>query len=209
MAPVSSRLPPVARRARVIGAVLVVLVFLSACGGGGDSDPDAAEGLEGEQLVQPPPSGPPTDPLPEGGEVVAGDVGPPLRSAGGRATVTLSDGRVFELDGVRCGLSPEATGRDSVLFNAARVEESPYLDVSRLDVGSGPIDSVNLYITDDFVTYDLYLEASSLLGNDATFLDLTEEDELIRADAVFFEGDSQGFTNPGDEGIGGTIEVRC
>jgi hypothetical protein len=96
-----------------------------------------------------------------------------------------------------------------VLFNAARVEESPYLDVSRLDVGSGPIDSVNLYITDDFVTYDLYLEASSLLGNDVTFLDLDEEGEVIRADAVFFEGDSEGFTNPADEGIRGTLEVRC
>lgn len=142
-------------------------------------------------------------------DVAAGDVGPPLRSAGGRATVALADGRVFELDGVRCGLSPEATGRDSVLFNAARVEESPYLDVSRLDVGSGPIDSVNLYITEDFVTYDLYLEASSLLGNDVSFLDLEDDQQVIRADAVFFEGDSEGFTNPADEGIRGTLEVRC
>ncbi len=188
--------------------LVVLALVVSACGGGGGEDRDTAEGTEGDQLAQPPPSGPPSQPLAED-ELVEGDVGPPLRSAGGRATVALADGRVFELDGVRCGLSREATGRDSVLFNAARVEESPYLDVSRLDVGSGPIDSVNLYITEDFETYDLYLEASSLLGNDVTFLDLSEEEGIIRADAVFLEGDASGVTDPADEGIRGTLEVRC
>lgn len=187
-----------------------VILVLAACGGSGGDEPDSAQETEGAQLQQPPPSGPPSEPLPGvDTEVATGDVGPPLRSAGGRATVALADGRVFELDGVLCGLSPEATGRDSVLFNAARVEESPYLDVSRLDVGSGPIDSVNLYITDDFVTYDLYLEASSLLGNDVSFLDLDDDEQTIRADAVFFEGDSEGITDPADEGIRGTLEVRC
>ncbi len=188
--------------------LIAAALLIAACGGGGGEPTDDAEGTEGEQLPQPPPSGPPSEPL-ASDEAAVGDVGPPLRSSGGRATVSLADGRVFELDGVRCGLSPEATGRDSVLFNAARVEESPYLDVSRLDVGSGPIDSVNLYITEDFETYDLYLEASSLLGNDVTFLDLDDDQQVIRADAVFFEGDSQGFTNPADEGIRGTLEVRC
>ena len=170
--------------------------------------PSRDGGIKQELAPQPPPSGPPSEPL-ASEELTVGDVGPPLRSSGGRATVALSDGRVFELDGVRCGLSPAATGRDSVLFNAARVEESPYLDVSRLDVGSGPIDSVNLYITEDFETYDLYLEASSLVGNDVTFLELDDESALIRADAVFLEGDPQGLTNPADEGIRGTLEVRC
>ena len=49
----------------------------------------------------------------------------------------------------------------------------------------------------------------ALLGNDVTFLDLREDEGVIRADAVFFEGDSEGVTNPADEGIRGTLEVRC
>lgn len=191
---------------------MIVALALGACadGSSGDDGSGATGGSTpstGSALAPaPPPSGPPVEPVTTA-DPADGDVGPPLRSTGGRATVALADGRVFELEGIRCGLSPAETGRESILFNAAQVEESPYLDVSRLDIGSGPIDSVTLYVTEDFETYDLFLEASSLAGNGETFLEL--DDGVIRADAVFLQGDSDGFTNLDDEGIRGTVEVRC
>jgi hypothetical protein len=202
--------PPPARHRRSAARVLLLvgaLLVVAACtGGDDDGGADSASGAEERAESSPPPSGPP-----EGLDVEPVDpeseVGPPLRSSGGRATISLADGRVFELDGIICGLSPEDTGRESILFNAARVESSPYLDVTRLDVGSGPIDSINLYVTADFESYELFLEASSLAGNNDTFLEL--DGEVIRADAVFLLGDEGGFVDPSSEGIRGTIEVRC
>ncbi|MEM9036946.1 MAG: hypothetical protein AAGD18_20290 [Actinomycetota bacterium] len=210
LVPFSSPHGPYPVRARLAAILAVAALVLAACAGGGGSDSgDTAGGSEVAPELAPPPSGPPLEPdsTADPADLADGDVGPPLRSTGGRATVSLSDGRVFELEGIRCGLSPDETGRESILFNAARVDESPYLDVSRLDVGSGPIDSVTLYVTEDFETYDLFLEASSLAGNGETFLQL--EGGIIRADAVFLQGNSAGFTSPDDEGIRGTVEVRC
>lgn len=201
--------PPPSPRCRSLGRaalVLVAVLVLGACTGDDDDDGADTVAAEEEQAEPSPPSGPPADLGIEPTDP-EGEVGPPLRSSGGRATISLADGRVFELDGISCGLSSEATGRESILFNAARVDESPYLDVSRLDVGSGPIDSINLYITEDFESYELFLEASSLTGNADTFLEL--DGEVIRADALFLLGDDGGFVDPSSEGIRGSIEVRC
>jgi len=124
---------------------------------------------------------------------------PPAQPAGsGSATLTLSNGEVFEF-GILCSLEPQEAAGSEILFAVVSYDDPYNLDVTQFAAGSfDGAANISVY---DSTSYDTVWEASTLYGTD---VELSMAGSTVAGSGEFLAGGELG-----GETVTGELVANC